>query len=122
MNDTSNWSTDKLTALRLGRRLVAEVPATRNDRRAFVDVTPSQTPRDSEARKQGRVPSDTNRNFRLEHWEYDSELIEGFDYDIGAVLVASAEATGESELVTVLSNWQLNPRQFVYPWDSEDPK
>ncbi|MFJ3520684.1 hypothetical protein [Streptomyces sp. NPDC090131] len=78
MNDTSNWPTDKLTALRLGRRLVFE------------------------ARKQGWVPSETDRTFRLEFWEYDSELVEGFDYDIGAVLIASAEATGESELVTVL--------------------
>ncbi|WP_406368157.1 hypothetical protein [Streptomyces sp. NBC_01546] len=122
MNDTSNWPTDKLTALRLGRRLVAEVPARRIDRRAFVDITPRQTPRDSEARKQGWVPSETNRIFRLEHWEYDSERIDGFDYDIGAVLIASAEATGESELVTVLTDWQLSPHQFVYPWDSEDPK
>ncbi|MEU2450757.1 hypothetical protein ABZ605_11925 [Streptomyces sp. NPDC012765] len=122
MNDTSNWPTDKLTALRLGRRLVAEVPATRTDRRAFVDITPSQTSRDSEARKQGWVPSDADRRFRLEHWEYDNELMEGFDYDIGAVLIASAEATGESELVNTLTDWQLNPHQFVYPWDSEDPK
>ncbi|MFJ3833840.1 hypothetical protein ACIPWI_38790 [Streptomyces sp. NPDC090046] len=77
-----------------------------------------------EARKQGWVPSETDRTFRLEFWEYDSELVEGFDYDIGAVLIASAEATGESELVTVLADWQLSPSplQFVYPWDSEDPK
>ncbi|MDD9375158.1 hypothetical protein M8Z33_00435 [Streptomyces sp. ZAF1911] len=122
MNDASNWPTDKLTALRLGRRLVAEVPAIRSDRRAFVDITPKQTSRDSEARKHGWVPSEADRNFRIEHWEYDSELIEGFDYDIGAVLIASAEATSESELAAVLTDWQLNPRRFVYPWDSEDPK
>ncbi|MFI1154873.1 MULTISPECIES: hypothetical protein [Streptomyces] len=68
------------------------------------------------------MPSAADRDFRLEHWEYDSERIEGFDYDIGAVLVASADAAGESELTTVLADWQLSPRQFVYPWDSEDPK
>ncbi|MFJ8011078.1 hypothetical protein [Streptomyces sp. NPDC096339] len=122
MNDASKWPTDKLTALRLGRRLVAEVPATRTDRRAFVDITPRQTPRDSEAREQGWVHNDTDRAFRFEHWEYDGERIDGFDYDIGAVLVASAEATDESELVDALTEWQLTPHQFVYPWDSEDPK
>ncbi|MGW7461909.1 hypothetical protein [Streptomyces sp. NPDC054797] len=115
-------ATGKLTGLRLGRRLVAEVPATRTDRRAFVDITPRQTPRDSEARAQGWVHNDTDRTFRLEHWEYASELIDGFDYDIGAVLVASAEASDESELGDVLTQWQLSPHQFVYPWDSDDPK
>ncbi|MEV7525594.1 hypothetical protein [Streptomyces sp. NPDC091371] len=122
MNDASNWPTDKLTALRLGRRLVAEVPATRTGRRAFVDITPRKTPRDTEAREQGWVHSDTDRAFRLEHWEYDGERIDGFDYDVGAVLIASAEATDESELATVLTEWQLSPHQLVYPWDSQDPK
>lgn len=122
MNSTLNWPTDKLTALRLGRRLVAEVPATRTGRRAFVDISPRQTPRDAEAHKQGWVPSEADRTFRLEHWEYDSERIEGFDYDIGAVLVASAEAAGESELTTLLADWRLSPHHFAYPWDTEDPQ
>ncbi|MFE2171232.1 hypothetical protein ACFXB3_40140 [Streptomyces sp. NPDC059447] len=122
MNDISEWPTDKLTALRLGRRLVAEVPATRTGHRAFVDVTPGQTLRDSEAHGQGWVCGDADRAFRLEHWEYDAELMDGFDYDIGAVLVASAEAAGEGELMATLIAWQLDPRRFAYPWNTEDPK
>lgn len=66
--------------------------------------------------------SETNRIFRLEHGEYDSERIDGFDYDIGAALIASAEATSESGLVTVLTDWQLSPRQFVYPGDSQNSR
>lgn len=42
MNDGSSWPTDKLTALRLGRRLVAEAPASGQRRRAFVDVSPKK--------------------------------------------------------------------------------
>ncbi|MFB6615095.1 hypothetical protein ACIGFK_40860 [Streptomyces sp. NPDC085524] len=122
MNDTSNWPADKLTALRLGRRLVAEVPATRAGRRAFVDITPRETPRDSEAHGQGWVRGQTDRTFRLAHWEYDSERIDGFDYDIGATLIASAEAVGEAELMSVLTDWRLGPRQFAHPWDTQDPK
>ncbi|MFD7561177.1 hypothetical protein ACFV9E_42690 [Streptomyces sp. NPDC059835] len=122
MNDVSEWPTDKLTALRLGRRLVAEVPATRTGRRAFVDITPRQTVRDSEAREQGWAHSDADRAFRLEHWEYDGELIDGFDYDIGAVLVTSAEVADEDELMAMLITWQLGPRRFSYPWNTEDPR
>ncbi|MFF4011578.1 hypothetical protein [Streptomyces sp. NPDC001717] len=122
MNDISEWPTDKLTALRLGRRLVAEVPATRAGRRAFVDITPGQTLRDREAHEQGWVHNNVGRAFRIEHREYDAELIDGFDYDIGAVLVASADVTGERELMATLIAWRLGPRRFAYPWNTDDPK
>ncbi|MEV7523586.1 hypothetical protein [Streptomyces sp. NPDC091371] len=116
------WPTDKLTALRLGRRLVAEVPASRADRRAFVDVTPQVDERDSQARRQGWVRSDADRVFRLAHWEYDGERIDGFDYDIGAVLVRAAAAGSEAELTAVLRAWHVRPPDLVHPWDSEDPR
>ncbi|WP_257234600.1 hypothetical protein [Streptomyces sp. JV178] len=122
MDDGSDWSADKLTALRLGRRLVAEVSATRPDRRAFVDVRPTWSEPDARARDEGWVRSDAGRGFRLEHWEYDSERVDGFDYDIGAALTKSADASDESELITVLSEWGVRPGLFVHPWDSGDPK
>lgn len=122
MNDGSDWSTDKLTALRLGRRLVAEVPASRPDLCAFVDIRPTQSESDVQARDEGWVRSDVERSFRLEHWEYDRERIDGFDYDIDAALIEFADATGESELIAVLNAWGVRPDLFVYPWDSDDPK
>ncbi|MFH8500659.1 hypothetical protein [Streptomyces coeruleorubidus] len=122
MNDGSSWPTDKLTALRLGRRLVAEVPASGPGRRAFVDVSPKKSGLDAQAQDEGWVRSDAQRSFRLELWEYERERINGLDYDIGAVLIDSADATGESELITVLNAWGVRPDLLVYPWESEDPK
>ncbi|MER7691279.1 hypothetical protein [Streptomyces sp. NPDC097610] len=122
MDDGSDWPMDKLTALRLGKRLVAEVPASFPARRAFVDVTPQQSTPDVHARDEGWVRSDIERSFRLEHWEYDRERIDGFDYDIGAALIGSADAATESELMTVLKAWGVRADLFVYPWDTDDPK
>ncbi|WP_307717466.1 hypothetical protein [Streptomyces sp. V4I23] len=122
MNDGSDWPTDKLTALRLGRRLVAEVPASRPDLRAFVDIRPTQSEPDVQARDEGWVRSDAERSFRLEHWEYDREHIDGFDYDVGSALIRSADPPEESELTTVLNAWGTQPGLFVYPWESDDPR
>ncbi|MCX5161223.1 hypothetical protein OOK39_18345 [Streptomyces sp. NBC_00264] len=122
MNDQSDWPTDKLTALRLGRRLVAEVPASRPDRRAFVDIRPARSAPDVQARDEGWVRSDSERSFRLEHWEYDHEHMDGFDYDLGATLIGSADAPDESELSSVLNAWGIRPGRFVYPWESNDPR
>ncbi|MEU8461649.1 hypothetical protein [Streptomyces sp. NPDC029003] len=122
MDEGSDWPTDKLTALRLGRRLVAEVPASRPDRCAFVDIRPEQSDLDVHARDEGWARSNVDRGFRLEHWEYDRERIEGFDYDIGAALIRSADALDESDLAAVLNRWGVRPLVFVYPWDSDDPR
>ncbi|MFD9590205.1 hypothetical protein ACFWBM_36610 [Streptomyces sp. NPDC059980] len=122
MNDGSGWPTTKLTALRLGRRLVVEVPASRPDRRAFVDICPTQSEPDVQARDEGWVRSDVERSFRLEHWEYDPERMDGFDYDLGATLIRSADAPGESELDTVLNAWGIRPGLFVFPWETDDPR
>ncbi|MFJ3959794.1 hypothetical protein [Streptomyces sp. NPDC090036] len=122
MDDGSDWPTDKLTALRLGRRLVTEVPASRPDRRAFVDVTPVRGRADDRARDEGWVRGDAGRSFRLQHWEYDHERLDGFDHDVGAVLVAPADATGEAGLLTVLAAWHVRPGAFVHPWETDDPK
>src|SRR5436309_1007680 len=93
-----HWPTDKLTALRLGRRLVTEVPATGPGRRAFIDIRPITTDADTDARQQGWTRPDRDRSFKLEHWDYDAERIDGFDHDIGAVLVKATTVTGEAQL------------------------
>ncbi|MES9607900.1 MULTISPECIES: hypothetical protein [Actinomadura] len=116
------WPTDKLNALRLGRRLVTEVPVTRTGRRAFVDITPLSTLADAQARREGWRQAAHGRTFRLQHWDYDAERIAGFDYDIGAVLVKATTVAGEGELTATLEAWQLHPDQFLYPWETDDPK
>ncbi|GAA1949349.1 nucleotidyltransferase domain-containing protein [Kitasatospora viridis] len=100
------WPTDKLTALRLGPRLVTEVPASRPGRRAFVDVTPVRG----------------GTGFRVDHREYEADQTEGFDYDIGEELVRTASAADEGELLRVLDAWRLSPAGFEYPWNTDDPR
>lgn len=69
---------------------------------------PRQTEADVQAPDEGWVRSDVDRDFRLDHWEYDRERIDGYDYDIDAVLIKSAEAPDESELITVLNTWSAD--------------
>ncbi len=116
------WSVDKLTSLRLGRRLVAEVAASRSGRRAFVDIQPIKTGADRDAGQEGWARSDRDRTFRLTHREYDADQVDGFDYDIGAVLVRAATAGGEAELAAALAAWDLEPQQFGHPWETGDPR
>ncbi|MBM2620517.1 hypothetical protein JIG36_33955 [Actinoplanes sp. LDG1-06] len=122
MTDRPDWPTEKLTALRLGRRLAVEVAASAPQRRAFVDITPGEVADDAQAHREGWTHRSTARSFRIEHWEYDADLIDGYDYDIGAVRVRSASAADEPELLTVLESWQLSPGQFQYVWDTADPR
>jgi hypothetical protein len=122
VTDETAWPLDKLSALRLGRRLAVEVPPTNSGRRAFVDITPGAVDPDALARREGWTHRSADRSFRVEHWEYDAVLIDGFDYDIGAVLLRSAAAVNELELSTVLREWQLDPYQFHYAWDTADPR
>jgi hypothetical protein len=116
------WPLAKLSALRLGRRLAVEVPATDPGRRAFVDITPGAVEGDVQARGEGWTNKSTGRSFRIEHWEYDADLIDGFDYDIGSTLLRSADAANELELLTVLREWQLGPHRFQHAWDTADPR
>lgn len=105
-----------LAALRLGQRLVTEVPASRSGRRAFVDIAPRTTSADVEASSQGSKRADHARTFTLRHWDYEADRLDGFDYDVGAVLV------GELELTAALGEWGPHPELFAYPWDTDDPK
>lgn len=118
----SGWPVEKLTALRLGRPLVAEVPASGPGRRAFVTIQPVSTPTDAEAAGQGWSRSDLHRAFQLHHWDYDAARLDGFDYDIDAVQVRATTVTGEDELTSTLAAWGLQPEQFRYPWQTADPR
>jgi hypothetical protein len=122
VNERSVWPTDKLTTLRLGRRLVTEVSASRPGRWAFVDITPERDTRDAQAALEDWVRGDATHSLRLEHWEYDADRIDGFDYDIDAVLVRAASAAEESALEVMLALWGLRPDSFGYPWESDDPR
>ncbi|GLL07240.1 hypothetical protein [Dactylosporangium matsuzakiense] len=117
-----HWPTDKLAALRLGRRLVTEVPATGPGRRAFVDIRPITTAADTDAQRQGWTRTDHDRSFNLEHWDYDAGRLDGFDHDIGAILVQATTVTGEAQLIAALDAWNLRPEQFMHPWQTDDPK
>ncbi|MGY3519209.1 hypothetical protein [Micromonospora haikouensis] len=116
------WPTDKLNALRLGRRLVTEVTAAGPARRGFVDIRPVTTAADADARRQGWTRSDPDRTFTLEHWDYDANQIAGFDHDVGAILVRATTVTGEAQLVAALEAWNLQPEQFLHPWQTDDPR
>ena len=116
------WPADKLTALRTGQRLITEVPASRPGRRAFIDITPVTTPADAQARQEGWKRTDHARAFRLQHWDYDADRIDGYDYDRGAVMIRAAAAADEAELLTTLQAWQLRPDQFRYPLADRRPK
>jgi len=117
-----DWPIDKLNALRAGQRLVAEVPTAQPGRRAFVSITPVTTPADDQARQEGWKRADHARTFRLQHWDYDADRIDGYDYDIGAVMIRAATASGEPELLTTLQAWHLRPAEFRYPWQTGDPQ
>ncbi|WP_433202677.1 hypothetical protein ACQP00_32770 [Dactylosporangium sp. CS-047395] len=121
-NEPSPWPTDKLTALRLGRRLVTEVAGSGPGRRAFVDIRLVGTTDDQAAGREGRTGAERERTFQLKHWDYDADRIDGFDYDIGAVLVKAASVVGERALTEALQAWGLRPEQFLQPWQTADPQ
>jgi hypothetical protein len=119
--ETPTWPPDKLSAIRLGRRLVTEVPAGPG-RRAFVDIIPILDQRDRLAEHEGWKRPDSQRSFRLAHWDYGEQRIVGWDYDVGARRVRVDTASGESSLLGLIAEWGLTPAQFAYPWDTEDPQ
>jgi hypothetical protein len=119
--ETPTWLPDKLSALRLGRRLVAEVPAAPG-RRAFVDITPILGQRDDLAEREGWQRPDSQRSFRLAHWDFNERQLEGWDYDIDARWIRVNTATDESSLLRLVAEWGLTPAQFGYPWDTDDPR
>ncbi|GAB3090430.1 hypothetical protein GCM10027186_59930 [Micromonospora schwarzwaldensis] len=123
MTDEPAWPFEKLSALRLGRRLAVEVPATDPGRRAFVDITPREVDRDAEPRREGWTHRNTARSIkRLSTGSTTQTCSTDSTNDIGSILLRSASAANESELLTVLRKWQLGPHQFQYAWDTADPR
>ncbi|BBH66300.1 hypothetical protein ACTI_29850 [Actinoplanes sp. OR16] len=113
-----NWPAVKLTALRLGRRLGVRVPASQPHRWSFVHIVPSSGPEDVAG---GRARVDAARSFRVTHWEFEADRLEGYDQDLGAVRLRHAEAADEAELLAVLREWRLRPADFEHSWDTVDP-
>jgi hypothetical protein len=118
---TPVWPLEKLNALRLGRRLVAEVSAGVG-RSAFVDIRPTRTDGDRAAEREGWHRSDRNRSFRVEHWDYDQQQASGWDYDVGAERLKATTAANEDDLLRVIVAWGLRPADFQYPWNTADPR
>jgi hypothetical protein len=118
---TPTWPQDKLSALRLGRRLVAEVPAAPG-RRAFVDITPILDQRDDLAEREGWQRPDSRRFFQLAHWDFNERHLDSWDYDVDARQIRANTVTDESSLLRLVAEWGLTPAQFGYPWDTDDPR
>ncbi|BAL86142.1 hypothetical protein AMIS_9220 [Actinoplanes missouriensis 431] len=116
-----DWPAVKLAALRLGRRLGVLLPASQPPRWSLVHIVPSSGPADEAARRSGRARSDPARSFRVTHWEFEADRLEGYDPDLGAVRLRHADAADEAELLAVLREWQLRPEDFEHSWDTVDP-
>ncbi|MEU9508585.1 hypothetical protein AB0D32_20185 [Micromonospora sp. NPDC048170] len=118
----TGFSPPMLAALRNARRLATEVPASGPGRRAFVDIVPGRTDADRIAEQEGWVRSDPSRPYEVRHWDYDERLLDTFDYDLGAVRIATASARGNVDLLSLLADWGLTPTQFDHPWNTADPR
>lgn len=98
--------------------LVAEVPASAPGRRGFVSVRHEKEPEDALADAEGWTRPSSSRSFHIDHWEYDEQWQDTWDYDIGAAHVSHARATSEAELVASLARLGLAPADFSYPWQT----
>ncbi|MBB2947916.1 hypothetical protein FB565_007687 [Actinoplanes lutulentus] len=116
-----DWPAVKLSALRLGRRLGVLVPASQPNRWSFVHIVPSSGPADKASLRAGRARSDDTRSFRVTHWEFEADRLEGYDHDLGAVRIRHAEAADEAALLAVLREWRLRPDHFEHSWDTVGP-
>ncbi|MDR6323302.1 hypothetical protein [Actinoplanes couchii] len=99
------WPAAELAALRLGRRLGVRLPASQPHRWALAHVVPV-----------------AGRGFDVEHWEFESDGLEGYDHDPGAVRLRHATASDEAELLAVLREWNLPPARFRHSWDTVGPR
>ncbi|MFF0721865.1 hypothetical protein [Micromonospora sp. NPDC003816] len=105
---TPTWPQDKLNALRLGRRLVAEVPAAPG-RRAFVDITPILDQRNDLADREGWQRPDAQRSFQLAHWDFNERQLDGWAHDVDARQIRINTASNESSLLRLVAEWGLTP-------------
>ncbi|MGA4994718.1 hypothetical protein [Nonomuraea bangladeshensis] len=115
------FPTDKLSALRLGRPLVAEVEAGRPQYRAWIEIRPLRTEADDTARREGWTRNDETRGFQLTHCEFVIEHLDGWDYDIGRNEIKRTVAIDEADLLTLLQEWGVAPERCAYPWNTDFP-
>ena len=106
----SPWPAALLTALRRGQLLVAEIPASTTDRRAWIAVYPL-------------APS-ADVGFNLFHREFDRAYLDN-DWcvgpDDGMIDVRTAHEADETELSRRLADWSVNLEDLDYAHRSDYP-
>ncbi|MEU1686016.1 hypothetical protein [Micromonospora sp. NPDC005707] len=111
---TDSWPIALRTALRRGQLLVAEVPASRPDQRAWIAIYPLQTP----------AAATTGQGFNLFHREFEASYIDN-DWcvgpDDGMTDVRTAHAQDEMKLNQVLTAWGIDPSQLTYAHQTDYP-
>jgi hypothetical protein len=117
----AGWSSQMLSALRLGRPLAVEVPALSPGFRAFVRVVPVRDEEDVRAEREHWIRSKSNRRFVVSHREFPEEYLDSFDFDFGAVERGRAEVADEHALVVQLRAWGVDPGSLTYVWNTDDP-
>lgn len=50
----------------------------------------------------------------MEHWSYDEQEIDGWDYDVNAQWVRTGAAANEAALLELIAAWGLRPVDFNY--------
>ncbi|MEU8817934.1 hypothetical protein [Actinoplanes sp. NPDC048796] len=58
----------------------------------------------------------------MAHWDYAADMLEGWDYDVGAHRVREEEVEGEAALSALIDRWGLKAGVFRYAWDTADPR
>jgi hypothetical protein len=58
----------------------------------------------------------------LQHWDYDADRIDGYDYDRGALMIRAAAAADEAELLTTLPGMAAAPRPVPLPLADRRPE
>ena len=102
------------TALRRGQPVVAEVPASRPDRRAWIAIYPLQTP----------AAATTDQRFNLFHREFEASYIDNgwcVGPGDGMTDVRTAHAQDEMKLNQVLTAWGIDPSQLTYAHRTDYP-
>ncbi|PWU48830.1 hypothetical protein DLJ46_11125 [Micromonospora globispora] len=104
---TEGWPTALRTALRRGQQLVAEVPASRPDRRAWIAIYPIRHV----------APTGDKQAFNLFHREFEASYIDS-DRCIGPgdgmTDLRVAQAQDENELNDLLTSWGVDRDQLTY--------
>ena len=114
----SGFATDKLNALRLGRVLVTEVPASEPTRRSWVAIYPgAETRAAGEDSREGRTFRVFHREFSRQHIMEDRWCGPGD----GMWDLRSTRVEGEAALMELLRNWGVDVALIEYVHRSDYP-